>query len=69
MSEERLTRLEISNAELTRMVEDLNEVVTRQAGEIETLTRRVEMMMQRLAAEEYNSGNTVPLADQKPPHW
>ncbi|MDQ7079563.1 MAG: SlyX family protein [Paracoccaceae bacterium] len=69
MSEERLTRLEISNAELTRMVEDLNEVVTRQAGEIETLTRRVEMMMQRLATEEYDSGNTVPLADQKPPHW
>ncbi len=69
MSEERLTRLEISNAELTRMVEDLNEVVTRQADEIATLTRRVEMMMQRLAEEEYDSGNTVPLADQKPPHY
>lgn len=56
-------------AHLERMVEDLSEVVARQDGEITRLTRRVEMLMAREAEREFAAGGTVPLADQKPPHW
>ncbi|WP_394355460.1 hypothetical protein [Meridianimarinicoccus sp. MJW13] len=36
---------------------------------VQTLTRRVAMLMQREAERESDLGGTVPLADQKPPHW
>ena len=51
------------------MVDDLSEVVARQDSEIARLTRRVEMIMAREAEREYAAGGSVPLADQKPPHW
>ncbi|WJY21894.1 SlyX family protein [Fontisubflavum oceani] len=61
--------LEEQIAHLVRTVEDLSEVVARQDAEIATLTRRVEMLMMREAEREVDGGGTVPLADQKPPHW
>ena len=69
MGNDRLTELEETVAHLVRTVDDLNEVVTRQAGEIDRLTHRVQMLMQRAAEAELASGTSVPLADQKPPHW
>ncbi|MEM8851622.1 MAG: SlyX family protein [Pseudomonadota bacterium] len=63
-----MTDLEERIAHLTRTVEDLSDVVARQAGEIEVLERRVGLLMQR-AAEAEADGGTVPLADQRPPHW
>ncbi len=66
---ERVTALEETVAHLTRVVEDLSEVLARQDGEIARLTRRVEMLMQREAEREADAGNSVPLADQRPPHW
>ncbi len=62
-------KLEEMLAHLTRQVEDLSDVVARQDGEIAVLTRRVAMLMQREAEREVDGGGTVPLADQKPPHW
>lgn len=61
--------LEEQIAHLVRTVEDLSEVVARQDAEIAALTRRVEMLMMREAEREVDGGGTVPLADQKPPHW
>ena len=61
--------LEERIAHLTRTVEDLSDVVARQAREIELLERRVAMLMQRAAEAEVDAGGTVPLADQRPPHW
>ncbi|MBF9049097.1 SlyX protein [Roseobacter sp. HKCCD9010] len=61
--------LEEQIAHLVRTVEDLSEVVARQDADIATLTRRVEMLMMREAEREVDGGGTVPLADQKPPHW
>jgi SlyX protein len=69
MSETRMTELEEQVAHLARMVDDLNEVVTRQGREIDVLTRRMAMLMQRAAEAELAAGGSVPLADQKPPHW
>jgi SlyX protein len=66
---ERLEKAEEEIAHLRRAVDDLSEVVTRQAREIDLLTRRVAMLMQRAAEAEAEASGTVPLADQKPPHW
>ena len=67
------TRLEEMLAHLSRQVEELSDVVARQDREIATLTRRVEMLMhreaEREAERESEMGGSVPLADQKPPHW
>lgn len=63
------THLEEQIAHLSRTVEDLSDVAAQQAIEIERLTRRVAVLMEREAAREYDAGGSVPLADQKPPHW
>jgi len=63
------TRLEEQVAHLTRIVDELSEVMARQDTEIARLTRRVEMLMSREAERELGEGGTVPLADQRPPHW
>jgi len=63
------TQLEERIAHLERVADDLSEVVARQDGEIAQLTRRVEMLLQREAEREFDAGGSVPLADQKPPHW
>ena len=63
------TRLEEMLAHLSRQVGELSDVVARQDREIATLTRRVEMLMHREAERESEMGGTVPMADQKPPHW
>lgn len=55
-------------AHLRRAVDDLSEVVARQAREIERLSRRVGLLMER-EAEREAEGGTIPLADQRPPHW
>lgn len=55
-------------AHLMRAVEDLSEVVARQSREIERLSRRVGLLMER-EAEREAEGGTIPLADQRPPHW
>jgi len=60
--------LEERIAHLTRSVDDLSDVVARQAREIERLAARVAMLMEREAEREAEGGG-VPLADQKPPHW
>ncbi|KIT15083.1 SlyX family protein [Jannaschia aquimarina] len=56
-------------AHLERTVDDLSDVVTRQAAEIERLTRRVALLMERAAEAEAETGGGIPLADQRPPHW
>lgn len=60
--------LEERIAHLTRSVDDLSDVVARQAREIERLSLRVGLLMEREAEREAEGGG-VPLADQRPPHW
>lgn len=62
------TALEEQIAHLTRTVEDLSDVVARQEREIARLQARVGMLVAREAEREADGG-TVPLADQRPPHW
>lgn len=65
---ERELRLEEAVAHLTRVVEDLSEVMARQEREIARLARRIGLLMEREAEREVEGG-TIPLADQRPPHW
>jgi len=66
---ERLDNAEAGLAHLTRVVEDLSDVVAGQAAEIARLERRVALLMEREAEREVDAGGTVPLGDAKPPHW
>jgi SlyX protein len=59
--------LEERVAHLMRAVEELSDVVARQAGEIARLERRVRLLMERAAEEEALSG--PPEANVRPPHW
>ncbi len=63
------TQIQESLAHLIRQVDELSDVIAKQDAEIARLTRRVEMLMQREAERELDVGGTIPLADQKPPHW
>ena len=67
--ENRLHQMEEALAHLTRVVEELSEVVARQAREIAVLNRRAELLMLREAEREADDANSIPLADQRPPHW
>lgn len=65
---ERMERLEEAVAHLARIADDLSAVVARQEGEIARLARRVGLLLEREAERESEAG-TIPLADQRPPHW
>ena len=63
------TELEETLAHLVRMVDELSDIVARQDGEIARLSSRVEMLMAREAERQLDEGGSLPMADQKPPHW
>jgi SlyX protein len=63
-----LTRLEEQIAHLTRVTDDLSEIVARQETELARLSRLVGLLTER-EAEREAEGGAIPLADQKPPHW
>ncbi|MGJ8621716.1 MAG: SlyX family protein [Yoonia sp.] len=63
------THLEEQIAYLTRTVDELSDIVARQETELALAQRRLAMLMEREATRELDAGGTVPLADQKPPHW
>lgn len=67
--DERITELEERIAHLMKMSEDLSDVVARQDREIDTMKHRLQMLMEREAQREFDEGGSVPLADQRPPHW
>ena len=63
------THLEEQIAHLTRTVEELSDIVARQEKDLDLAKRRIGMLMEREATREFDAGGTIPLADQKPPHW
>lgn len=68
-TDDRLAKVEEALAHVTRLAEELSEVVARQEGQIARLTRRVGLLLDREAERELDAGGTIPLADQRPPHW
>ncbi|NEY90803.1 SlyX family protein [Tabrizicola oligotrophica] len=63
-----MDRLEERIAHLIRAVDELSDVVAAQAREIDTLKRRVQMLMER-EAEREASGLGSAEANVPPPHW
>ena len=61
------TEMEEKLAHLIRAVDDLSDVVARQAGEIAALERRVGLLMERAAEDSALGG--APEASVRPPHW
>ena len=62
-------KIEERLAHLERLADELNEIVTRQTREIDVLTRRVAMLMQREAAREHEGSGGIVLGDERPPHY
>ncbi|WP_040671636.1 SlyX family protein [Rhodobacter ferrooxidans] len=67
--EQRVQAAEEQIAHLVRVVEELSDVLARQAGDIERLSRRVGLLLEREAEREADGAGGIPLADQRPPHW
>ena len=65
---DRTAELEERIAHLIRATEDLSDVVARQGAEIDRLTRRVALLMEREAGREAD-GQAATDPNQKPPHW
>jgi Uncharacterized protein conserved in bacteria len=65
----RIEDLEERIAHLTRAVEDLSDIVRAQGMQLDRLTHRTGMLMEREAEREAEAGSQIPLADQRPPHW
>ena len=61
-----LQAMEERMAHLIRTVEDLSDVVAQQATEIDRLTRRMVMMMERMVGPDDQG---AVFTDQRPPHW
>ncbi|WP_412562179.1 SlyX family protein [Thalassobius sp. MITS945101] len=64
-----MQKVEEQLAHLTRTVEDLSDVVAAQASEIELLTRRVVLLMEREAQREADAGSHIYGGPEKPPHY
>jgi len=64
---DRIEDLETRIAHLTRAVEDLSDVVARQASELDRLLRLTQLLTLREA--ERDAEGSSPDANQKPPHW
>ncbi len=64
-----MQHIEEKIAHLTRAVDELSDIVNAQRGEIDRLTRRVEMLMRREGEREAQGGGGVVLGDERPPHY
>ncbi|THH36072.1 SlyX family protein [Aliishimia ponticola] len=56
-------------AHLTRIVDDLSDVVARQDKEIDRLRTKVERLILREAERESEAPGGVVLGDERPPHY
>lgn len=64
-----MSKTEETLAHLIRTVDELSDVVAEQRREIDVLTRRVAMLMQREAEREAEGSGGIVLGDERPPHY
>lgn len=67
--EDRIEKLELTVAHLVRQVEDLSDIIAKRETEIDLLTRRVHMLMEREAQRESEGSGGVLYGDERPPHY
>lgn len=64
-----MEHIEEKLAHLIRVVDDLSDVVAAQQAEIDRLTRRVAMLLEREATREAEGSGGILLGDERPPHY
>ncbi|WP_372575005.1 SlyX family protein [Ruegeria jejuensis] len=64
-----MQHLEEQIAHLTKTVDEMSAVMARQQTEIDRLTHRVQMLMEREAGREQDAGGGVVIGDERPPHY
>ena len=64
-----MSKLEEMVAHLQRSVEEMSDVIARQGQEIDTLNRRVAMLMHREAERQSEGEGGVVVGDERPPHY
>lgn len=66
---DRLQELEEALAYLSRLTDDLSDVIARQDRDLERLTRRLDLLMRAEAERQADAPGAVAMADQPPPHY
>ena len=64
-----MQHLEEKIAHLTRSIDEMSDILTRQQDDIDRLNRRVQMLMEREAGREADGGGGVVFGDERPPHY
>jgi SlyX protein len=67
--ETRVEAAEVHISHLTRTIDELSDQVARQANEIDKLTKRFQMLLDRMSKHDIGEDSDVPLLEQRPPHW
>lgn len=67
--ETRLDAAEIHISHISRSVEELSDLVAKQADQIDRLNARFQMLVDRLSKQDSGEDSDVPLLEQRPPHW
>lgn len=65
----RLDAAEIHISHISRSVEELSDLVAKQADQIDRLNARFQMLVDRLSKQDSGEDSDVPLLEQRPPHW
>ena len=66
---DRLRQLEETVAHLTRVTEDLSEVIARQDRDLARVTRRLDQLLLAEAERQADAAGSVAIAEQRPPHY
>ncbi len=66
-SNDRLTALEIRNAEHERTIAELSDQIAQQWKTIDRLQKKLDMLTERFLALEEQAAPDIPVT--KPPHW
>ena len=66
--QDRLHQLEEALAHLTRLTDELSEVIARQDRDLARVTRRLDQLLAE-AERQADAAGSVALAAQRPPHY
>ncbi|MEO0921246.1 MAG: SlyX family protein [Pseudomonadota bacterium] len=64
-----MQNLEEQLAHLIRTVDELSDVVAKHSAQIETLDRRLKLLLEREAEREAMAGGQMVIGDSPPPHY
>jgi SlyX protein len=65
----RITELEIQLAHLQRLFEQLNDVVTQQAGRVDKIAAAQKKLEEKINQTRVGESESVDPLDEKPPHY